>query len=101
MDAEGKITEKTRSGEPSISSSAKDGEAHTATKSAERICQETAAPVIRKARTWEELHQKLAEQGIAFEIKGSGAVLSVGGVIVKASKAGRDISMSKLEARLG
>jgi hypothetical protein len=101
VDAEGKITEKTRSGEPSVSSSARDGEAHTATKSAERICQETAAHVMREARTWEELHEKLAEQGITFERKGSGAILSVNGVIVKASKAGRDISLSKLEAHLG
>jgi hypothetical protein len=98
---DGKIIEKARGGEPSISSSAKDSEAHTAAKSAERIAQETAAPVIREAKTWEELHRKLAEQGIAFERKGSGAVLSVNGVIVKASKAGRDISLSKLEARFG
>jgi hypothetical protein len=101
VDAEGKITEKARSGEPSISSSAKDGEAHTAAKSAERICQETAAPIIRAAKNWEELHRKLAQQGIAFERKGSGTILIVNGIVVKASKAGRDISMSKLETRLG
>ncbi|MDR1648814.1 MAG: hypothetical protein LBR71_01010, partial [Synergistaceae bacterium] len=67
----------------------------------ERIAQETAAPIVRAATTWEELHKKLAEQGIAFEKKGSGAILVIDGVVVKASKAGRDISMSKLETRLG
>jgi hypothetical protein len=86
---------------PKLSKTALDTEAHTATKSAERICQETAAPLVRNAKSWEELHRKLAEQGIAFERKGSGAILSVNGVIVKASKAGRDMSLSKLEARLG
>ncbi|MDR1137961.1 MAG: relaxase/mobilization nuclease domain-containing protein, partial [Synergistaceae bacterium] len=58
---------------PKLSKEALDLEAHTAQKSAERICQETAAPIIRNAKSWEELHEKLAEQGIAFERKGSGA----------------------------
>jgi len=43
----------------------------------------------------------LADQGIAFERKGSGAVLVVGEIVVKASKVGRDLSLSKLEVRLG
>jgi hypothetical protein len=98
---DGEIIEKKRRYEPAISTAARDSEAHTAVKSAERIAQETAAPIIRGAKTWEELHKKLADQGIAFEKKGSGAVLVVNGVVVKASKAGRDISLSKLEARLG
>jgi hypothetical protein len=98
---DGELVEKKRREEPAISPSARDGEAHTAIKSAERIAQETAAPVVRAAKSWEELHKRLAEQGIAFERKGSGAVLVVDGVVVKASKAGRDISLSKLEARLG
>ena len=86
---------------PKLSKEALDLEAHTATKSAERICQETAAPIVRNAKSWEELHQRLAERGIAFERKGSGAVLIVSEIVVKASKAGRDISLSKLETRLG
>jgi len=57
---------------------------HTGEKSTERIGQETAAPIIRAAETWEELHQKLAEQGIAFERKGSGAILHIGETIIKA-----------------
>ena len=93
--------EQTEDENSKLSKTALDTEAHTAAKSAERICQETAAPIMRSAKSWEEFHQKLAERGIAFERKGSGAVLSVNGVIVKASKAGRDISLSKLEARLG
>jgi hypothetical protein len=86
---------------PKLSKTALDIEAHVAEKSAERISQESAAPIIRTAKSWEELHEWLADQGIAFEKKGSGAVLVIDGVVVKASKAGRDISLSKLEARLG
>jgi hypothetical protein len=85
----------------SLSQTARDIEAHTATKSAERIAFEIAAPVIRSVKSWEELHKRLAEVGVSFERKGSGAILRVGEVIVKASQAGRDISLSKLEKRLG
>jgi hypothetical protein len=99
----GEILEKPREadGKVKLSQTARDIEAHTGEKSAERIGQETAAPIIREAKTWEELHQKLAEQGITFERKGSGAVLRVDKTVIKASQAGRDISMSKLEKRIG
>jgi hypothetical protein len=86
---------------PKLSKTALDIEAHTAAKSAERIAQDTAAPIIRNAQSWPELHQRLASHGIAFERKGSGAVLFIGNTAVKASRAGRDLSMSKLESRLG
>ncbi|GHS88789.1 hypothetical protein AGMMS49957_10890 [Synergistales bacterium] len=98
---DGKIIEKSKREKPAISTSAKDGEAHTAIKSAERIAQEVAAPILNSAKSWGELHEKLAEHGISFEAKGSGAVLHIGKVIIKASKASRDTSMSKLTARLG
>jgi hypothetical protein len=97
----GEIVEKRRRDNPAISTSARDGEAHTAIKSAERIAQEIAAPIIREAKNWQELHVRLAKQGISFETKGSGAVFRVGETAVKASKASRDASMSKLIARLG
>ncbi|MDR1622881.1 MAG: relaxase/mobilization nuclease domain-containing protein [Synergistaceae bacterium] len=98
----GEILEKAREDEKiKLSQTARDIEAHTGEKSAERIGQEAAAPIIRNAQSWEELHICLAEQGIAFECKGSGAVLHVGETVIKASQAGRDISLSKLEKRLG
>jgi hypothetical protein len=84
-----------------LSQTARDIEAHTAAKSAERIAQETAVPIIRSAKSWDELHKRLAERGISFERKGSGAILHIGETIVKASCAGRDISLSKLEKKLG
>ncbi len=70
-------------------------------RSAERIAIEDAAPVIRQARIWRELHERLAEIGARFERKGSGAILWIGDQAVKASAAGRDCSMSALEKRLG
>jgi hypothetical protein len=91
----------TKTENPKLSKTALDIEAHVAEKSAERIAQETAAPIVRAARSWDELHERLAARGIAFEKKDSGAVLVINNIVVKASKAGRDISMSKLEVRLG
>jgi hypothetical protein len=88
-------------GEEKISQAARDIEAHTATKSGERIGKEIAAPIIQAAKSWEELHEKLGERGIFFERKGSGAILKIGGAVIKASQVSRDMSLSKLEARLG
>ncbi len=80
---------------------ARDFENLTGQKSAQRIVIEDGAPVLRKARRWDELHAELAGRGMRFERKGSGAVIWVGDVAVKASTAGRDCSMSALEKRLG
>ena len=80
---------------------ARDFENMTGQKSAQRIAIEEGAPVLRQARHWDEVHARLAERGMRFERKGSGAVLWVAAVAVKASTAGRDCSMSALEKRLG
>jgi hypothetical protein len=79
----------------------RDLENQTGEKSAQRVAIERAADVLRRARHWSELHSLLAERDMRFERKGSGAVLWVGDVAVKASVAGRDCSMSALERHLG
>jgi hypothetical protein len=80
---------------------ARDFEERVGARSAERVAIEDGAPAIRAARSWREMHQALAEQGMRFERKGSGAILWVGVQPVKASSAGRDCSMSALQKRLG
>jgi hypothetical protein len=80
---------------------ARDLEERTGGRSAERLAIEEAAPAIRRARSWREMHQALAERGMHLERKGSGAILWVGDQPVKASSAGRDCSMSALAKRLG
>ena len=47
------------------------------------------------------MHQKLAEKGLRFEKKGSGAIVFVGEKAVKASSIDRDFGMSKLCKKLG
>ncbi len=70
-------------------------------RSAERGAIEDAAPIIRRAGSWRELHDALAKAGMRFDKKGSGALLWIGDQPVKASVAGRDCSMSALKKRLG
>lgn len=70
-------------------------------KSAERIAIEDGAPIVRRAQSWAQLHRELAERGMRYEKKGSGAVILVGDVPVKASSAGREASMGSLRKRLG
>ncbi|XAI95171.1 hypothetical protein [Dolichospermum phage Dfl-JY14] len=85
----------------SIAKPAASIEALTGEASAQRIVIERCAPVIESAKSWEELHAGLAPLGARFEQKGSGAVIFVGEVAVKASTAGRGFSFVALCKRLG
>jgi hypothetical protein len=70
-------------------------------KSAQRIAQERGHSVIKNAASWAELHTGLANAGLRFEKKGSGAIIFVGDIAVKASSVGRNFGMGKLCKRLG
>jgi hypothetical protein len=83
------------------SAGARDFEERVGARSAERIALEDVAPILRRARSWSDMHKELGQSGIRFERKGSGAILWIGDQPVKASRAGRDCSMAALEKRLG
>lgn len=83
------------------SSAAEDFESATGEKSAQRIAQERGHGIIKNAASWAELHQKLAQAGLRFEKKGSGAVIFVGDIAVKPSSIDRNFGMGKLCKRLG
>lgn len=76
-------------------------EIQTGEKSAQRIGIEQAAPIIAQAQSWKELHANMAEAGMQYERKGSGAVVQVGSELVKASDVARAASLSALQKRLG
>ena len=78
-----------------------DFEHATGEKSAQRIAQERGHDIMKKAESWAELHKKLAAVGLRFEKKGSGAVIFVGDIAVKASSVDRAFSMGKLCKKLG
>ena len=78
-----------------------DMEVQTGTKSAQRIAIEIAAPIIKQASSWQELHQQLAVHGMRYQIKGSGALLYVGDITIKPSDIHPTASLPKLQSRLG
>ena len=83
------------------SSKAQDFENYTGEKSAQRIAQQKGRKIIAEAKSWEELHKGLKEAGLRFEKKGSGGIVFVGDMAVKASSIDRQFSMGKLCKRLG
>jgi hypothetical protein len=86
---------------PKPKAPALDFEHATGEKSAQRIAQERGHALIKNAQSWPDLHEKLAAAGLRFEQKGSGAIIFVGEVAVKASSVDRAFSMGKLCKRLG
>ncbi|MEH3160065.1 MAG: hypothetical protein PGN08_14770 [Sphingomonas taxi] len=85
-----------------ISQKAAAFETRTGYRSAQRIAQEEAVPLIRAARSWDTLHRSLAEVGISYDTIGTnGVILSVGNEKVRASAVDRSITCVRLEKRLG
>lgn len=80
---------------------AQDFENYTGAKSAQRIPQKRAHDIMENANSWSELHNGLKKAGLRFEKKGSGAIVFVGDIAVKASSIDRQFSMGKLCKRLG
>lgn len=85
-----------------ISQKAAAFEIRTGYRSAQRIAQEEAVPLIGAARSWDALHRSLAEVGIGYDTIGTnGVILSVGNEKVRASAVDRSITLVRLEKRLG
>jgi hypothetical protein len=79
-------------------------ESRTGYRSAQRIAQEEALPIIAAAKSWAEVHAQLGARGITYDLKGTnGAVLVVEGEAVRASEVHRSITRTPLErqGRLG
>ncbi|MCA8326231.1 TraI/MobA(P) family conjugative relaxase [Burkholderia cepacia] len=101
VNANGEAIRGTSDGRKTPSQKRRDMEVRTGEQSAERIAIEAAAPIIRAAASWVELHAGLQAQGFRYERKGSGAVIWIGDVPVKASSADRGATLAALQKRLG
>ena len=78
-----------------------DFESMTGEKSVQRMAQERVHDILRNAENWKALHAGLARENVKFLRKGSGAVLLMNGVEVKASSVDRNFSFGKLCKRMG
>lgn len=101
VDENGEAIRGASDGHKAPSQKRRDMEVRTGEQSAERIAIESAAPIIRDASSWAELHARLQAQGFRYERKGSGAIIWIGDVPVKASSADRGATLAALQKRLG
>ena len=76
-------------------------EIQTGEKSAQRVGIEEAWPIIKAATSWRELHAAMQSFGMSYQRKGSGAVIQVNDVVLKASDVDRKASIGALEKRFG
>ena len=95
------VTKKLNPEKADISFKSKDIESKSGLYSIERFCKEKLAPTIFSANSWESLHIKLAELGVSYKKQGSGAVVSFGDTVLKASSVHKRISLKNLEKKLG
>jgi hypothetical protein len=75
-------------------------EVYRGEESAARRVIECVGPIVAQVSSWAQLHAALAPHGITYAAKGSGAVIVVDGIAVKASTC-RAASRIRLEQRLG
>jgi hypothetical protein len=86
---------------PTLNSRARDMEQRTAESSAQRYAIRTACELFAVAKSWSWLHWALADAGMRYVPKGSGALVYVGEVPLKASQVSRAASLKRMEKRLG
>ena len=101
VDERGQVVPRPRRRGHKLIQAAREVECATGEKSAQRVAHERGHKILATAETWAELHARLAEVGLRFERKGSGAIIFVGDVAVKASSVDKAFSLGKLQKRLG
>ena len=89
---------------PRANDRARDGAHRHGERSAIEVARERAGHLFDArcgAQSWADLHAALAERGLRYERKGSGAIIYLGDQPVKASEVSRGASFAKLAKRLG
>jgi len=80
---------------------ARDYEHRTGQRSAQGTAIEILGPLIAQATSWAELHRSLSVHGATYVKKGSGAIITIDGVAIKASSVSRAAAFGSLTGRLG
>ena len=80
-------------------------EIRTGEKSMLRIAIEKILPILKSAKTWLDVHTKLAEEGFEYRTKTGGGILVAHcegkKISIKSSSVHRSVSMKNMEKRLG
>ncbi|WP_100260570.1 relaxase/mobilization nuclease domain-containing protein [Qipengyuania seohaensis] len=89
-------------GHKPICTGASAAEWRTGFKSVQRIAQEEAVPIILNARSWPELHERLAAKGMTYERVGTNGIkIGIGEEFVSASRVNSRITMIRRAKDLG
>lgn len=91
---------------PALSAPAASIEAHTGEQSFEGFAKEQGKEILAnlsKAKSWEDVHNIFAAQGLLIQKRGNGLVVKNrhGKQMTKASTVSRELSLKKLESRFG
>jgi hypothetical protein len=84
-----------------LPSKVQDMENLTGEQSAIRKAQNALKDKLKGLSTWEDFYNLLSLNGMKYQKKGSGAVITIDDVTVKASDVSRNLTLSKLEYQLG
>jgi hypothetical protein len=101
IDEQGRIVQKERAPDAIIPQPRKDKENLTGEQSAVRKAQGALKDAVKGLKSWSEFHALVRSSGMDYERKGSGAIIRVGEVVIKASAASRNLGLSKLEKLFG
>jgi hypothetical protein len=97
----GEVVRKPYSTENSIPQKVQDMENLTGEQSVIRKAQNVLKDKFKGVSTWEDFYNLLSLNGMKYQKKGSGAVITVDNVTVKASDVSRNLALSKIEKQLG
>jgi hypothetical protein len=97
----GELVRKPYSRENAVPQKVQDMENLTGEQSAIRKAQNALKDKLKGLSTWEDFYNLLSLKGVKYQKKGSGAVITIDGVTVKASDVSRNLTLGKLEKQLG
>jgi hypothetical protein len=101
INEQGEIVRKPYSPDNPIPQKVQDMENLTGEQSAMRKAQNALKDKLKGLSTWEDFYNLLSLNGMKYQKKGSGAVITIDDITVKASDVSRNLTLSKLEKQLG
>ncbi|GHV37800.1 hypothetical protein FACS1894187_15510 [Synergistales bacterium] len=101
VNEQGEIVRKSFSPDNVIPQKVQDMENLTGEQSAIRKAQNLLKDKLKGLSAWEDFYNLLSLNGMKYQKKGSGAVIVIDDVTVKASDVSRNLALSKLEKQLG
>jgi hypothetical protein len=101
IDEQGELVRKPYSPENAVPQKVRDMENLTGEQSSIRKAQNILKDKLKGLSDWEGFYSLLSQNGVKYQKKGSGAVITVDDVTVKASDVSRNLTLAKLTRQLG